>query len=182
MTTLQVRKFGILDAMIMVVATAAGLSLFRTIDPLSHDPLSWSTRSPRVYCAVLGGVRATVPFLVTWTPVLIVLRLRRPRPRWRRLARQPGLVACSIATLILMVGCLNLLSLEGLPSDRFYHLHNRMVFFDLYPGYGVAGAWLILISSGRWRPELSGIDRLGRALGLVWMIVGLITQGLPLLL
>jgi hypothetical protein len=36
-------------------------------------------------------------------------------------------------------------------------------------GFAVAGAWLALALGGRWRPEPSWIDRLGRAVGWLWI-------------
>jgi hypothetical protein len=39
-----------------------------------------------------------------------------------------------------------------------------------YSGPAVAGAWLALIVTGRWRAERSGIDRLGRFIGVCWLI------------
>jgi hypothetical protein len=34
----------------------------------------------------------------------------------------------------------------------------------------VVVAWVILLLSGRWRSEPSWIDRLGRALGVFWIV------------
>jgi hypothetical protein len=44
-----------------------------------------------------------------------------------------------------------------------------MAAFSAPCGFTVAAIWLLLALSGRWRPERSWIDRLGRLLGLVWM-------------
>ena len=39
-----------------------------------------------------------------------------------------------------------------------------------FPGpFVVAGAWLLLALTGRWRAEKTWVDRLGRALGAVWV-------------
>ena len=38
-------------------------------------------------------------------------------------------------------------------------------------GYAVAAAWLALAVAGRWRPERSWIDRLGRVLGVAWIVI-----------
>src|SRR5262245_54032501 len=35
-------------------------------------------------------------------------------------------------------------------------------------GFAVSGAWLTLWLSGRWRPERTWIDRLGRVMGWLW--------------
>jgi hypothetical protein len=39
----------------------------------------------------------------------------------------------------------------------------------------VAVAWLALAVTGRWHPERSWIDRLGRALGLGWLVIFLLS-------
>ncbi len=36
---------------------------------------------------------------------------------------------------------------------------------------GVRGIWLGLAASGRWRPERSWVDRLGRVLGVAWIAI-----------
>jgi hypothetical protein len=33
----------------------------------------------------------------------------------------------------------------------------------------ITGAWLIMTLGGWWRPEKSGLDRLGRAIGATWI-------------
>jgi hypothetical protein len=106
---------------------------------------------------------------------LIPIRLLRPRPGLRRLVRQPGFAACCAIAAVLAFGFV-----EGL----------ILVFFrDVQKGWGnvwpfqqlwsigiafcgifaVAGAWLLLALTGRWRAEKSWVDRLGRVLGTVWV-------------
>lgn len=46
---------------------------------------------------------ACFPFLASWTVCFLILRLRQPRPVLRRLARQPGMAACSAAALVLVI-------------------------------------------------------------------------------
>jgi len=38
-----------------------------------------------------------------------------------------------------------------------------------YVAAAVAGAWLVLILAGRWRPGPSWIDRSGRVMGVLWV-------------
>jgi hypothetical protein len=42
-------------------------------------------------------------------------------------------------------------------------------------GYAVAAVWLMLACSGRWRPQRTWIDRLGRALGWMWILITTLT-------
>jgi hypothetical protein len=41
-------------------------------------------------------------------------------------------------------------------------------------GPAVAAVWLVLALSGRWRPERSWIDRLGRFLGVTWIVISIL--------
>ena len=55
----------------------------------------------------------------------------------------------------------------------------QMAAFSAPCGCTVAAIWLLLVLSGRWRPERSWIDRLGRLLGVVWIAVA-IAVSIPL--
>jgi hypothetical protein len=176
MNTPQTRNFGILDAMILVAATAAGLALYRA---MSFPPMNGF---PKPAMIALAGVEVAVPLLVALTPAVLILRLRRPRPRWRRLARQPGLVACCVAMLILIFEILLIVPINAALFRSLPVFPSGSIFFRGYAGYGVAGGWAIMALGGSWHPEPRWIDRLGRALGFAWIIVNLIAQSLPLLL
>ena len=64
-----------------------------------------------------------------------------------------------------------------------------MAAFSAPCGFTVAAIWLLLGLSGRWRPEKSWIDRLGRLLGVVWIacrdrgictvVIGLVPEDQP---
>ncbi|MHB1557681.1 MAG: hypothetical protein ACYC61_09395 [Isosphaeraceae bacterium] len=38
----------------------------------------------------------------------------------------------------------------------------------------MAAFWLVPAVAGRWRPEKSWIDRLGRALGITWIVISIL--------
>jgi hypothetical protein len=137
-------------------------------------------------------VAAGLPCLVCWTATVLLLRLRAPRPRFRRLARQPGFVACFAAGVVLAVRAVGaLLSALAwlLPELSAQAVYKTFVEYPpcyrlwsslLYPfpfaapgeiGLAVAAAWLILGIGGSWRAERSWVDRAGRALGAVWLIM-----------
>ena len=67
--------------------------------------------------------------------------------------------------------------LRPVPSQSLLTVpHYRAISFifnldrlDLY-SLAVAGAWLALALSGRWRPEPDWLDRAGRVLGLLWIV------------
>jgi hypothetical protein len=112
------RKFNLLDAMILVAATAAGMAFLRMfLAEGRFSPVTifqgWSLTS-----RVLSGIETAYPFLVMWTFALVILRLRQPRPRMRRLARQPGMAAGCAASLMLVVQLLGIVPFDILWSMR----------------------------------------------------------------
>ena len=102
-----------------------------------------------------------------WTLGLLIIRLRRPRPNLRRLARQPGWSAsCAAATGIVTGIVMAAIGVHGRYGIQYY--------FDLIPypiGIAVAAVWLHLATSGRWRNEPGWIDRTGRVLGVAWLVI-----------
>ena len=87
------RRFSVLDAMILIAATAFGLAFsrayFREYFQARHNQeLHWLR-----WAIVAGALRSIVylPVLASWSLALVILRLRIPRPRRRRLVlRQDG--------------------------------------------------------------------------------------------
>jgi hypothetical protein len=166
------RRFSLLDGMIFVAATAAGLAVIREIaDDLLRFTKSgsalWSLASFR---RPFWTIMAMTPLLATWSLGVLTMRLRPPRPRLRNLLRQPGLVASALGSLI---GTMHI-------AIAIYRYHRNMdysyrdlVILGSYPaGYSVAAAWVYLRITGRWRIERSWLDRAGRFLGICW--IGLI--------
>jgi hypothetical protein len=190
MKTATPRRLDIWDALILVIATAVGFVLrSATAASGAEEP------SPGDGSVILGGIDAARPFLVTWTLTFLILRLRRPHPRWRMMARQPGMAACGVATLVLIgliVGiCPEPIFISAAPGSSPVAApapgapvparlsRARALLSSLranfpctaYAEDASAGAWLIMALGGWWRPERSGIDRLGRALGAAWIAV-----------
>src|SRR5687768_4597770 len=79
------RRFTMMDAMILVAASAVAFVIVRPVVDgplmLRHEP-GWA----RYLAGFVGG-------LVAWTPAVLFLRLRNPRPTIRRLSRRPGFAA-----------------------------------------------------------------------------------------
>jgi hypothetical protein len=42
-------------------------------------------------------------------------------------------------------------------------------------GLSIVSSWTTLLVAGRWRPEASWIDRLGRVVAMGWLLAGLFT-------
>jgi hypothetical protein len=207
------RRFTLIDAMVLMAATAVGLGLAKEysqdllyfLQGNRVSPRPWESWPGILVSTALRGMAVTLPCGMAWTLGVLALRLRQPRPAWRRLARQPGLVACLVAPIpvaLALVGravyhfletYTNLLTPARLPSPPFI-THGLPGLPDGFPtfwpgiflsapmfivpqiGLAVALAWIVLAMSGRCRPEPSWIDRLGRALGASWIVAAVLLR------
>jgi hypothetical protein len=115
-----------------------------------------------------------------------VVRLRRPRPPWRWVARQPGTTAClgvliyqAIAVFIMAVWSIGQLRRNsGLKVEFFDQTAITMLelmgIMAAPVGVCVLVVWLLLAVQRGWRSERSWIDRLGRFVGVIWIVIGAI--------
>jgi hypothetical protein len=99
MTPKTPRRFTILDGMILVAAVAGGFALRRAVeDALARHAYNADFNDfSQFHSLVYWIIEAGFPFLAALAPAVFILRLRRPRPRWRRLIRQPGMAASCAA-------------------------------------------------------------------------------------
>ncbi|WP_435019072.1 hypothetical protein TA3x_001068 [Tundrisphaera sp. TA3] len=131
------------------------------------------------------------PLLATWSLSLLVLRLRSPRPRGPRLWRQPGFTASVAAVFIAgingLIGLATMIHYFGVTAaSKVLLCGESSIWLRCFlpnaedapqVGTAIAAAWFILALSGRWKAEPGWIDRLGRVVGALWLIV----SSLPLL-
>ena len=160
-----------LDLLVLIAATAAGFGAIRALAPdnevfvAPYSPTTPPTWINRGAVTASNWALYLAPLVAAWTMGTLILRLRRPRPRFRRLALQPGWVACCAAAVGIGVGVV--MTAIGIAGR-----YGVMQYFELvtYPvGVAVAAAWTHLAVSGRWRPERSWVDRMGRVMGIVWL-------------
>lgn len=175
------RRFTVLDGMILIAATATGLMIVRRFSQdyplllfvgnagtlaLSKTQLPWWIRMQ------------IAPFVVNFALGLCLIRLRRPRPRLARLFRQPGTIACFVGTAAVLLGLLAM-QLQLLVAVWWYGAGSSISYsFSSYTttisesfGSAVAIAWLTLALSRAWRAEPSWIDRAGRTVGIVGIVI-----------
>lgn len=194
------RPFTILDAMTLVAASAVGFMnvRFYTTGLLEFELIMRST-VPRLCLTVYLYLLAALPLPLVWSLAGFLLGLRRPRPSYRRLIRQPGFIACVAVSLVITIrvtGFLTLLLRTALKNLTLLNLDSYEAFtipftrlskgpiltFAAYAGpffsttaFGasaaVASAWLLLYASGRWRSEANWLDRMGRLLGWFWIVI-----------
>lgn len=173
MATQPPRRFGVLDGMILVAALAVAslsirpaLGFLLDLDGLGMDPELRLGTLPRMV------VQATEPTAAALTVAFLLIRLRQPRPRFRRLMRQPGMAAGIAAASAMIVGVVLIaaaFALVGMPAREIRY---RGWFLPIFApaGGAVAAVWLFLALARVGRPEAGWIDRLGRALGGYWIV------------
>ena len=178
------RRMTLLDTILLVSSAAIGLGLFerthRTLfkgwiwiaDSGFPDVRTWTTLEALV---TLSDVTAfLIPVVMAWTVLLLLLRMRSPRPTWRRIWRQPGMAACLAALVGAVWSVLVLLSLIGsielgliphpskpITADRWAQKFLSDELF-MYAGLAVAAVWFVQLVTGRWRRSVDWIDTFGR--------------------
>lgn len=199
------RRFNMLDALVLIAATALGLVAIRlTWEEQSEVfQVEGDTSLARTLSTVEHGsglVRLVEPGLVVWTLALLILRLRSPRPAWRRLMLQPGFIVEIVTVLMLVVALFRVVILCVLTRAVGFGWSKMLLFafpieVQSRPGMatwavirawflepssavalGVLSVWLVLALGRRCRPERNWIDRAGRLMGVLWFLAAVSTQ------
>jgi hypothetical protein len=173
------RRLTLADLLILVAAAGVALLVLRlqlhedqedNLWVLRKSLLGQQGRTVARYYFWIGIIRTT-PFLVAAGPALLLMRLRRPRPSRRQVFRQPGTAACvavtfsgSLSVLVNTVGIISASIRMGNPFTHCLTGLNRL-------GGPVLLVWLMLALAGFWRPAPDWIDRSGRALGVVLIVL-----------
>ena len=177
------RPLSVLDVMILVAATAAGLAWTRSyaLDYLLPFVAKKGALPQRYQ---LAWVLAAVPMLSAYSVGLFACQTLRPSPSGPR----PGMVACGVVGLTLAVEVLLALLVRtmsltvagwrgtygiGQPFPGSYVIAWGMP----EAGLGIAAAWLFMAWDRSFRSEPTVEDRSGRVLGLTWVVVFLIKDG-----
>jgi hypothetical protein len=179
------RPFLVSDAMILVAALAVALIWDRG---RIVDPVRWiSSLAPgpagllrRVALGAANVLEFVPPFLAVVSVTVLGLRLRRPRPPLLLLVRQPGTVACAIASLGMVLATLAMLA-SHYGAAGSLRVAGRLAAADMRPEYlggltiliggAIAVTWLVLKARRQWLVVPGWIDRLGRWLGAGWMLM-----------
>ena len=112
--------------------------------------------------------------------LVLALRLRRPRPPIRRIARQPGASACFAAVTYGLSFDLDVVIHQTIlwrwPGPRPHESRSieQWIWFLTEPPsacftFMIPIIWSILALGRCWHPEPGWIDRSGRLLGLAWI-------------
>jgi hypothetical protein len=173
------RPVRLLDLMALVAAVALTLvshPLMKAVVPAdSHD--TWDRRQYVIHLASL--------VLSFWTATLFALVLSGPRAEIRRACRCPGhaalfAVAAAFSFLAVqqVVTALILAGIVGWPPRmvRFFWAFNVLEPAADASAASVIAVWLILALTRTGRASSSWLDRLGCALGLIWILWGLVNH------
>jgi hypothetical protein len=188
------RRFRLLDAMILVAATALGCALVQWTSRVHGSAFSWRSicegsqgllgQFPRkdwvtfaAEVAQLGIMTSVATMPLVATLALLPIRVIGPRPSLRRLARQPGMMAtCAVGVTIAFVGLFLVAAAPGAQTGVFTVPDKSavvaMLFLPMFAGCALLVSWITLLVSRRWRAEPSWVDRLGRSTGVFWIVAG----------
>jgi hypothetical protein len=126
----------------------------------------------------------SVGLLVASAGIVLVSAARRLRAR--RTWSGPGAVACVVA-----VAAMGLCLLEEASEAAKEHrglwgktvsnpFPNAWPHCELRIGLAVLGAWVVMAGMRRWRPRRAWADRIGVAIGVLWLVVILYRIGASL--
>lgn len=181
------------ESMVLIAATGVGLATLQAVigaipggstfllglRPIT-PPGGWTADA--LIVAGTDLLITPLPFVGAWSPVLLLLSLRYPAPARRRAFGRPGLTACLAATFGMVLAFVVMLATAGIGVLVEGALRRGPIgwllllcFEDLlvYAGVAVASSWATLAASGRWRPQPDWIDRMGRVVGVIWLVCGL---------
>ncbi|WP_406694691.1 hypothetical protein V5E97_26915 [Singulisphaera sp. Ch08] len=179
------RRFGVADGMILVVATAIGLAASRAYAP--DLKVIWVTVSPwpdegpsiSLFTEIFISLESflILPWLASWTVACLLLQWRVARPPRRRIVRQPGMMACLVATVVIgltvPVGLTVWVMTEPDNGLHLYRISRTLIFSSVHVGAAVAWCWVTMALGRQWRPEPTWLDRSGRILGSIWIAISI---------
>ncbi len=166
------RRFTLLDAIVLVAATAAGLGLAR--EGMTGPAMArLSFENGLIERPLYFGAIVMTALLATWSPAALILAARGPRRSWKRLARRSGFLLNASAIAAVLVIALRYGLQAAISTNRGPTLvmHTLSVGLPSEVGLFVAGAAFALLLLGRPGPAPTWIDRLAFALGISWVVL-----------
>jgi hypothetical protein len=173
------------DAMILIAAvamSAALLTLRIDEDECACDYLLDVFESPQegwTPVVIADDIcSVTLPLNLCLAPstfAVLVLRLRHPRPAWRRLGREPGTLATLLgsmsASVMALTVTLGVVFAAHPDWAAVIEIISGMV--SSFVAAPIAGGWIATAIIGGWRPTSSWLDRTGRFIGVLWIVIGI---------
>jgi hypothetical protein len=164
------RKFTILDGMILVAVTAFGLAWNVASEKNSFTYNYVFNQGFPILRALNSAMWIFQAHLILWSLAIGAIGLFGPRRLLRDKVKQPGLAACWAASLAILFKAAWYLPFR-LQQDRGNVLTGGLMIQTFEEGmFAVVGAWMVLAVSGLWEPRRDWIDRVGRVLGVLWIV------------
>jgi hypothetical protein len=140
-------------------------------------PSGWGTHA--AFC-IQRVTMCVSPCLASWTLALLALNLVYPGMPMREILRKPGTIAGLawiggfLAVGLSTPGTLIVKGSPGSAVESYWRDWWYLTWFDLprAAGFVVAVTWTTLWLIGGFDPEGEWRDRLGRVLGMCWMVLG----------
>jgi hypothetical protein len=164
---LVLRDLGILVAITAVAFVAARLAWEATIEAFG----GYDRKQERALPDAIGW------FILIESVGLVPLFLVPPRPRFRRVARQPGATASlAVAFTVAVLALSETVVISGAwlrGKLGFLRLVDVLWFIGapVIIGPAVATGWLVVAVTVGWRPQPNWLDRLGRVWGIAWIVL-----------
>ena len=165
------RRFSLSDGMVLMVGLGAGLALMKVADldgelarswsKLTRGGMSWSLKTA-LETASEWGLFLGLPLGAGLTPFCLYYQSKG----------RPGYASCLIATAVvvpMLVVTGVRVALTGQRPNDYLAWH---AFTTPLIGSAILSSWLTLRLMGAWNPEPSWRDRLGRAMGVMWIALG----------
>jgi hypothetical protein len=176
-----IRKATIADAMLLIIGVGLSLASWRYIMWMPvwvgfPDSLQW------YHFQALG----TVAFLSPLSMTLLVIALRPPRPRLRRIVSEPAAIVGLSSFFVLVINTVLVLTMMGLVGWQWTTFTGGKVLYYCrllaeQTGMAVGTAWLIQAVSGRCGRSKSWVDICGWVLGACWIILAVASAVFTLL-
>jgi hypothetical protein len=170
------RRFNLADAMVMIAATAIAFAFvqFQGLPWILAE--KWFPPNDNILRPPEDGDLAALisSFLIPWTVALFFLRFNGPRPSRHRLFMRPGFAACAIASAMMVFLCLDNYREYVFAYRSFMApgIQNVVALnYRISISFATAGLWAMMAAFGRWHAEPTWIDRAGRAVGILWIIL-----------
>jgi hypothetical protein len=186
------RRFNLVDAAILVMATALGFWVIRDslagllTPPMVMEGGRWVKRWWDPVVQLNRAVTVEV-VLLSWSVAWTLLQLRHPRPRLRRLTRQPGFVACASSVFVALV-CGPMMAAilasshrsANIPGEDWLLFETWSALVSAQVGVAVAAGWALLALGRQCRPRSGWLDRVGQVFGAIWVVMVPLNLILPL--
>jgi hypothetical protein len=170
------RYFTLVDAVILIAATAGGLALLR---PALADlkSLDWNWTLARdwtvVAMSIFHGLLYAPPLLIAWSVGTLALSLLQPRPPLGILTRSPGFVV-NIAVLVgWFLAFFDYLTQTRVNPPSYMHVLTLDVPFAVRNS--VIGSMVALALFRRAWPPPVWTDWLGWSMGWLWVVMALLS-------